>query len=71
MKKFYNLVLVAFILLSSVVFFACGDKYKKLSMKFCYSDGEAAKSVELVIDNAEPQKATTKMIVKFSGIDED
>lgn len=71
MKKFYNLVLVAFILLSSMVFFACGDKYKKLSMNFCLSDGSAVDSIELIIDDAEPEKATTKMIVKFSGIDED
>lgn len=71
MKKFATLSLIILSLFSCVLFSACGDKYKKLQMEIIFTDGNAVTNLELVLDSANESKATERLGVKFSGIDND
>jgi len=69
MKKFYRLALIVFTLFSSVMFFACGDKYADLEMSFYSADVQVIEEVELLIDKSKPEAASKKIAVKLSGIE--
>lgn len=71
MKKFATLTLIILSLFSCVLFSACGDKYKKLNMELVYTDGSVVSKVELVLDSEDSSKATKRLGIKFSGVDND
>lgn len=62
--------MIVLTLFSCVIFSACGDKYKNLSMSFYSTEGEVISELNFIID---PNfgDATQKVGVKFSGIDKD
>ena len=67
MKKIYSFALVLLTLLSCVVFSACGNKYKDLTMKIYSSDGRELTRANFVIDTSKDSSQT--LGVEFSGID--
>ncbi len=69
MKKIYNLALILFALLSSVLFSACGDKYGNLKMTI-QINGKATDYVELVIDENSIEKSSATVGIEFSGVNE-
>ncbi len=73
MKKFYCFVLALLSLLSCVVFSACGDKFKNLSISFFNEAGEDVFAVEFLIDTNEGGELfpTQKLGIEFEKIDED
>ena len=70
MKKIYTFALILFSMISCIIFSACGDKYSDLDMKFYSLNGDAISSINLVIDNANQDKQSTTIGVKFLNIDE-
>lgn len=71
MKKLTTFALIILALFSGVLFSACGDKYKKLSMKIVYTDGQTVEELVLIKDDSNSDLATKRIGIKFSGIDED
>ena len=70
MKKFYSIALMFVVLLSAVLFSACGDKYGKLSMSFYSSAGVEINNLELLIDNnAITDNSSAEIGVKFINIE--
>lgn len=70
MKKFYSIALMFVVLLSAVLFSACGDKYGKLSMSFYSSAGVEIDNLELLIDNnAVTDNSSAEIGVKFINIE--
>lgn len=71
MKKITTFALIILSLFSVVLFSACGDKYKKLKMEILSTSGQAIEELVLIKDSNAPKKATERIGIKFSGIDED
>ena len=69
MKKIYTFALIFIMMLSCVVFSACGDKYKELEMSFYSTSGNSVESINLIIDNDNESFASISVGVRFSGID--
>ena len=69
MKKLTTFALIILALFSGVLFSACGDKYKNLSMKIVYTDGTVVDELVLIKDDNKPELATSRIGIKFSGID--
>lgn len=69
MKKIYTFALIFIMMLSCVVFSACGDKYKDLEMSFFSTSGNSVESINLIIDKDNESFASISVGVRFSGID--
>lgn len=67
MKKFYSFALILLTLFSCVLFSACGDKYKRMTMDFYSAEGEVIEVAEFMIDNYSASKRT--LGIEFSHID--
>lgn len=71
MKKFYSFWILILTLFSCVIFSACGDKFKNLSMSFFDEDGNAISSVEFLIDKDMEELPTQTLGIEFGNIDKE
>ncbi len=68
MKKLRLIAIVLFVMLSSVIFSACAENYKKLGMSFYFGDNSIS-AVTLYIDDTKNE--SKELAVKFTGIKQD
>lgn len=70
MKKKCTFALIFIMMLSCIIFSACGDKYEDLEMTFYSTSGNRVESVNLIIDDDNADLQSVRVGVRFSGIDD-
>ncbi len=70
MKKYLGFILSIFAFACCLVFSACGDKYKNLSINFFDDNGDRIENVRLVVDDNDESDSlsSARVAIRFDGI---